>query len=551
MAIISHKLKTAFFVPQLPGIQRFKFFLHSLDNNHSQMRRPPRLRFIDRVQGYAAMPLGDALPLVPDGYKKVAVMMDPTDLLIMLHGATGTRQFKRSRTLAAVQAAGLNANPTLASFVRNVAAYKAVLPNIHDTLETQDSVVGRDLTIFDQILRIDQIEPVSEFFVDQIDAGLDPTVGVIAFTPPKLITKDAFDAAKQVTKSTYDAYGDDVEVTGSVFLQSYGKNPSAPPKLARGPAADGGLHVVCMLKETPEVAQRFVDYYQALGCESINLYFDDPEDPAASIVDGKDRVVVNRCGTEFWGGKRRKAVEGRQTDCYNHCYRKLSDRDGWLIVCDADEFVTGGEISLPALLQTVHDDQRIIRFRSAEAVWTTDAADFSAFSAKFVRMQVGPTVWAAISEKKSAEVRTGFRRGMLSHGSGKYAVRLGLEGAKPTIHQVHFADGYDAMRPAGATAAGLLVHFDAISYAHWQRKTENRLSGTSGFAALGQAREAQMNIYRAFNDEDRLSLFLEYYGIDSESFAALSSVGALYELDIFAGLPLVDTLQTAENRLST
>ena len=59
-------------------------------------------------------------------------------------------------------------------------------------------------------------------------------------------------------------------------------------------------YVGAILKEPVSVALRFVAWYLEQGADQILLYFDDPKDPAASILEGHPKVRVVRCTPDVW-----------------------------------------------------------------------------------------------------------------------------------------------------------------------------------------------------------------------------------------------------------
>lgn len=538
MAISCHKLKTAFFVPLLPGILPFKMFLHKLDHVHAEMRRPPRLRFIEKSAGYKTLAFDDAWDAVPDGYKRVAVVMDPSDLLVQIWRArTGARTFRIAGEADMVLSADLVLTPSLPMFLENLSQYAAASPGLKASLDSQTFALGTDLSKFDGVIRVDIADAMIQFFAEFTSPENDVSATVVNTVMPPVILQNTYAHMHDQTNDHYAQMQGAVSVETSCFMQSRASATAPTPVLVRGAASISGLHVVCMLKETPDVVVRFVDYYSALGCEGIHLYFDDPDDPAAAMVENRENVTITRCGRDFWGKHRIRAVEGRQTNCYNKCYKSLDASAGWLIVCDADEFVTAVDISLPDLLDRATPDHRIVRFRSGEAVWPVDASDISPFSAPYLRTAISKDVWGGIREKKQQNVRALFRRGIVSHGSGKYALRLGRKDANLGIHKVTFQDGYDSMRPLKGAISGQLVHFDAISFKHWSRKSANRATGKSGFVALGPIRDGQVNAFQQTHDDERIALFRAFYGIDAEEVDILTQVGGLYRLDIFDGLP--------------
>lgn len=544
MVVCCHSLKTAFFIPEFPDICYFKLFLFDLDsaNHTTTRRRRPRARHINRHKDYRSRPFAEAVAATPQGYRRVAVVMDPAELALQVwRKMVSKKSFERRAELPAIEAAGLAVAPVFSEFIKHLLAYSAASPAIARALDCMACALGADLSDYDAVLRVDRTDQLAAFFATD-----DPGIATATIVPdlPSILSPKTLADMETLLAQQYALIGTSQQYYPHVPISMQHSRLSAASTackndtlvISRGAPSQGGLHVVCMLKETPEVVVRFVDYYSALGCESINLYFDDPNDIAFDLIAKRPRVVATRCDEAYWKGKRKKTVEGRQSRCYDHCYAKLSAPD-WLIVCDADEFVTALNGSVPDLLDSAAAEQRVVRFRSAEAVWETDTCDFEPFTAPYVRTQVRESVWRELKLKKPGHIQQLFSRGLLAHRSGKFAVRAGLDVKRVSIHRVMFADGYNSMRLPAGSVAGLLVHFDAISLRHWQRKSENRTRPDHGIRILDKYRTGQVDAYIDSDDADRVALFRALYAIDPEETEILASVGALYRIAIFDDLP--------------
>ena len=544
MAIQCDRLKTVFFVPSVPGIGMFKLFLYELNNPRDgdvQPRRRPKLRFIEKQPGYGNVPFDEAANAVPDGYKKVAVTLDPADLVVHTWRKLGvTRTMKQRGDFEAIRDAGLQTSPSFSYFVKNRDSYAA--HSIHmATAQRVEFALGKDLGFYDEVLRIDRAEDVAAFFAEddwaQTPDAFNAEAVSISIPAPRGLLPSVAAGLMDDLSGRYEGDNPDFERSKSQIAQIAFDAPAPVPVLQRGEPVSSGLHVVCMLKETPDVVARFVLYYRALGCDTINLYFDDPDDPAADQYHDQDDVVVTRCTDEFWEGKRKASIAGRQIICYNRCYARL-DTPGWLIVCDSDEFVTSRpDTTFAEMVEALEPEQRVVRFNSAEAVWRSDSTDLSLCSAPYVRRQVTQVVWHETREKKPVENWGLYRKGLLSHGSGKYMVRLGYTGLRLQTHKVHFDDGYNSMRLPQGSANGILVHFYALSYDHWKRKSQDRVDSASSVWQLDDARQRQVDLFQQSQEEGRRKVFLELYGIGEEEAAALSNAGILFEIKIFDGLP--------------
>ncbi|MEM7240322.1 MAG: glycosyltransferase family 2 protein, partial [Pseudomonadota bacterium] len=93
-------------------------------------------------------------------------------------------------------------------------------------------------------------------------------------------------------------------------------------------------------KDVPEVVLAFVAHHLEAGASEIFLFFDDPLDPSADLVDGLDRVRVFRCDAAHWtdlGTSRPRSHLRRQTMNADHALG-LSGAE-WIGHIDVDEFL--------------------------------------------------------------------------------------------------------------------------------------------------------------------------------------------------------------------
>lgn len=547
MPIHCDALKMSFFVPNMPGLNTFKLMLFDINvanGTQAVTRKYPGVRLINKIPGYLAMPVEDALNTVPEGYEKVAVTMDAAAYIATVAcSAAQPRAFWKRRETDSLAEASLSPSPALSEFLEQIDDYANASKGVASALLGMHEALGDDLSIFDRVLRVDRPDEIEELFGAHLPTGTDlDQVSSCRKAMKSLIPSAARKLQEIVSDEVWQPFFYEREALEKIAEGDTGKFSIEIPELHRGPAVTHPLHVVCMLKETPEVVVRFVDYYSALGCRSINLYFDDPEDPTIALVEGREGVVITRCDAEFWGGKRKKNVPARQCFCYEACYNRLSG-DGWLAVVDADEFLAAPNGSLDELMEQAPADQRVIRFNSAEAVWDRQAEDVSVFSAPYLRRQIPQDlghIWLELKRTKSEKMRNSFHMGLLSHRSGKHMLRLGIEGAKPKNHKTIFNDGYDGMAVAEGHSKGVLVHFYALGFEAWRRKVKNR-TGAAGKSAWGldQSRIAQVEVYEEASDAEQLEVFLNLYGIKSYEIDLLARNDLLYRISVFEGLPPV------------
>ena len=104
--------------------------------------------------------------------------------------------------------------------------------------------------------------------------------------------------------------------------------------------------VAAQVKAERAALETFVAWHLELGAARVVIYFDDPDDPCAALLEGfGPRVAVVRCDAKHWAGfgKRPGKKTTRQTLNIQHAYDR-TDLD-WLAHVDVDEFI------LPVALQ--------------------------------------------------------------------------------------------------------------------------------------------------------------------------------------------------------
>jgi hypothetical protein len=287
-----------------------------------------------------------------------------------------------------------------------------------------------------------------------------------------------------------------------------------------------GFSVVVMMRETPDVVRRFVDYYRGLGADEIFIYFNGP---AEELPDGiPARCTI--CTPAFWdrqGGTPPDTIEGRQQICYRHCYGRC--RSPWLLVVDADEFVFGDRPLRP-LLAAIPPTVESIRFPTAEAVWGPGDDPNEAFGCTYFRTQWRDRrLWRIFGPLIYGRTSAYMRRGMMGHAWGKHIVRSGLSGIEVTAH-VATRNGASVTVPAASVSDAFkgfhTGHFDAISLPRWERKWQYRLEKEIVAAEMTPQRRRQMRaIRRSLIAGSARWVFERFYGISARQLRALSLFG--------------------------
>ncbi len=537
MIIVSDQTRTVFYLPDFAKAKRLGTLLGMLDLKRKNLSLAMRNK---RAVRRAAPPKKAPDLTGKEDYAKVAIVADPV-LALVDNWRSG---FKKRRTRLPcdtdeLEKLGLSSQPELSSFLVDFDTYSRVAPDAAQFVDIQRKTLGDDLGAYDHVLRLDR-EGELEAYLKSVTAKTLP-VGLLTMDTqlPELLSEKALEALRMLTAGDYDLLKGRYDFDASEIHQIVWSSSDEPKDIRTivrhdSPPLDW-FHVVIIIQETPEVVRRFVNYYAAIGARMIHMYFDDPEDPSIEMVRDHPQVNAIRCDAEFWQGKRRGTFEGRQSMVYTRTYSQL-EKGCWLLAVDADEFVASGK-PLHDLFLNAPEDLRIIRFTSHEAIWTEDQDVTEAFSANHVRRRMMIPGWSEIRPFKKPELRDMFRKGILSHRSGKYAVRSGLEVDRLATHQVLFPDGYSGMRPPGNYKAGILVHFDAISYQHWETKFLRRLNHKHGFAGFGPGRKEQHDYLRQLDPKDYPAFHADLYKVPADEMKMMAHIGLVSRLEIFEGLP--------------
>ncbi|MFQ1699299.1 glycosyltransferase family 2 protein [Loktanella agnita] len=222
--------------------------------------------------------------------------------------------------------------------------------------------------------------------------------------------------------------------------------------------------VVATVDEPPALVQVFVDWYRRLGASEIFLYFDQPDDPAATGL--PDMVTVCRCDADHWArlGKRRpEKHQIRQLRNATDAYRNM--QSDWLLHVDADEYLWA--------TQPVADC--LTRFDA-----TTDCAIVPVAERVFVAEQAHVPLAGPFRRPFTGAVAQGRAlfgpdyalslRGLTGHAIGKSFTRAGQE-LEISIHRPRYLKSAPDRDVKMERASGLdLLHFDGLTRLHWVYK---------------------------------------------------------------------------------
>lgn len=294
---------------------------------------------------------------------------------------------------------------------------------------------------------------------------------------------------------------------------------------------DVPITLVSVVREPLSHLLKFISWHRAVGVGRFILYFDDPEDPAIAALAGVGDVTCVPCTAEFWASVKRSPEERftkRQITALTHGYRQV--KEGWVAVCDGDEFFHVEEGGLQAVLARVPEDVAAARILPAE-LFHTDIAD------GMLRFRL-PTPRHAI-EAIYGEAGFLVRRneGMVGHRQGKSLTRAGR---KIWVMRQHWAqDREGAVLPeveVGREAGAYLLHFYDRGYASWRAKFDWRMTSWGFRGAIADKLQPIHDALQAGGPgaaEAEAVLEAHYRALhrfDAAKVAALEAVGCLYQM---------------------
>lgn len=233
-----------------------------------------------------------------------------------------------------------------------------------------------------------------------------------------------------------------------------------------------GWGVAVTLKAPVAQVLAFAAWYLDLGAARIWLHFDDPDDPAASLLEGHERLQIIRCHDGYW-----EKVAGRRPD--THQQRQVRNvtrvlrRTGlpWVAHVDVDEFLLAAR-PVSDLLAELAPDRLILRAEPWEALCDPKLPD-DIFTASLFR-QALPVGREALSHALYGDLGELLERGMLSHTVGKCFFRSGIPGMTGRIHGARL-NGEPV--PGGPFHPDLaLLHFHAQDREGWLARLPYRLA---------------------------------------------------------------------------
>lgn len=298
-----------------------------------------------------------------------------------------------------------------------------------------------------------------------------------------------------------------------------------------------GFSVVVMMRESPDVVVRFVDYYLRLGASQIFIYYNGPAEEVPPVA-GADVTV---CTPAFWAsrvaGPVSDALEDRQRICYRDAYARCTA--GWLLVVDSDEFVFGDRPLAP-LLDALPRSVESIYFPTAEAVWGPGDDPHRAFGCSYFRTGWQHLrLWDLLRRSIYGGVSDVMRGGVMGHAIGKHLVRTGLRDCSISGHRSKRGDKIISVAAASVSPdfnRFHLAHFDALSQSRWESKWRYRIEKVVVAGGMSVQRQVQMRMVAdALAAGKSEALFRRFYGLTPWQYRTLALLGTAFRRKDFFG----------------
>ncbi len=234
----------------------------------------------------------------------------------------------------------------------------------------------------------------------------------------------------------------------------------------RGPLPTG-WGVVATVDEPAPLVAAMAAHHLDQGAAQVFLYLDRPDPDLRVLIGHLPGVVITDCDGAYWArvrhaGRHRDHV-WRQVINANHAYARA--RVGWLLHCDADEFVADGA-ALARELAALPDEVHSLILPNVERAFCRGRPQADLFEGVFRRPWRGWRRFGWLMQGRHSGI---FQDGLSAHALGKSVTRTAC-GRWLEIHRcAALTDTPVPTRFARASEARI-VHFDGLTPAHWQAK---------------------------------------------------------------------------------
>ncbi|WP_254868633.1 glycosyltransferase family 2 protein [Phaeobacter sp. HF9A] len=187
--------------------------------------------------------------------------------------------------------------------------------------------------------------------------------------------------------------------------------------------------VGAIMNEPLREVLKFCAWYLALGAEEVVICFDNPEDPALTLLQDHPRLRCIACTPEFWAAVGSDAQERfvlRQNAALSWVYQQYDS--GWLLNVDADEFLFLEGRSVAAFLAGVPEARHSARIVTAERILVA-REDGNTYFRRPMAYELRKAVYG-----EDVALFGPRRAGLVGHPQGKSIIRCGVPGLRLRQH---------------------------------------------------------------------------------------------------------------------
>ena len=278
--------------------------------------------------------------------------------------------------------------------------------------------------------------------------------------------------------------------------------------------------VCCLTHVNDDITLRFAHVNRRLGAAKIVIYLDRaPTEREVRVANFSGNVQFIEASNAVYAAGQDVAITSKQAACFSAAYQRCETT--WIGFFDIDEFIVP-PAPMDAFLDQVPKDEFFLSARSVEGIWRGAQVVDIPFSATHARCRMNDQTWKKLRGSLYPGRTRLFRNNMLSHQSGKYIVRSGLQ-ISPRVHNIEMGNSrYAESRNWELT----LMHYDGLCHAQWRSRNLRRRDGTIKQNTRNRFRQKQ----QAFQFSSMLrseEAFALLYHLDDRQFHILQTEGAV------------------------
>ncbi|KPN64355.1 hypothetical protein AKJ29_17180 [Aliiroseovarius crassostreae] len=285
------------------------------------------------------------------------------------------------------------------------------------------------------------------------------------------------------------------------------------------------------VREPLPLVLAFACHHLSLGAHQVHLYFDNPQDPAADLLETLDGVEVTRCDPTHWARLNNGTVPPLQTgrQALNANDAKHRSKADLILHIDADEFLWAPD---DAMAQDFSFQTPWLKIPNLERCWGPvhhPAQTYGLF---------GGMLRGAIKDRDLARDIYGASNRFMSGGMGGHSSGKTLTPRKGdgfiAIHKAKTKRGGDVL-PHETAQHLRILHFDGITPLHWAYKSLKYVERTNHWnMLLNNARKCNVMAINGAEDPlaEALLIYDELFCLNGWQARQLSKRGKLFEMAI-------------------